>query len=437
MTQLMPPRSVVTAEVDPRNDGNSDGRRVPQQRRAYVLVTAVIGLGLLASITPTPLYETYARLWHFSTPTLTLVYATYAFGVLATLVLAGGASDVVGRRPVLLAALGVLGVSTVVYMLAESVAWLFVARALQGLATGAALSTASASMLDFHPRRDAARVGHLNGIVSSGGVAIGALVSSALIQAGRAPRALPYVFLLALFVVAFVGAVRLPEPVTRRGRFRLTPQRPSVPAVVRGPFVLAALAVLSSWTLAGLYFTLGPPLTGLIFHSANVVVSSLGIVMVAGTAAVALIPMRHIPPWVSASVGSVALAGGMVLIVLAAAWGSAGYFVGGSILAGVGFGMAFLGGLQGLVVAIPAAQRGAVMAAFYITAYISISVPAVLAGIVVTHLGLSPTFEIFDSVVAGIALMVTAQSWRTRPPALSRIPNPNRSALSVSTAEET
>jgi MFS family permease len=402
-----------------------------------VLVTAVIGLGLLASITPTPLYETYARLWHFSTPTLTLVYATYAFGVLTTLLLAGGASDVVGRRPVLLVALGVLGVSTVLYMLAESVAWLFVARALQGLATGAALSTASASMLDFHPRRDSARVAHLNGIVSSGGVAIGALVSSALVEAGWAPRVLPYVFLLALFVVAFAGALYLPEPVTRRGRFRLTPQRPSVPAAVRGPFVLAALAVLSSWTLAGLYFTLGPPLAGVIFHSANVVVSSLGIVMVAGTGTISVIPLRRVPPWLNASVGSVALAAGMVLIVLAAAWDSAGFFIGGSILAGAGFGMAFFGGLRGLVVVIPAAQRGAVLAAFYIIAYVSISVPAVLAGIVVSHLGLAPTFEIFGSVVAGIALLVTGQSWRTRPRALSLPPNPNGSPLSVSTAKGT
>jgi hypothetical protein len=322
----------------------------------------------------------------------------------------------------------VLGVSTVLYMLADSVAWLFVARALQGLVTGAALSSASASMLDFHPRRDASRVAHLNGIVSTAGVAIGALVSSALVEAGRAPRVLPYVFLLALFVAAFAGAVNLPEPVTPRGRFRLTPQRPSVPAAMRGPFVLAALAVLSSWTLAGLYFTLGPPLAGVIFHSANVVVSSLGIVMVAGTATIAVLPLRRVPRWVNATVGSVALAAGMVLIVLAAAWDSAGYFIGGSILAGAGFGMAFFGGLRGLVVVIPTAQRGAVMAAFYITAYLSISVPAVLAGIVVAHLGLAPSIEIFGGVVAGIALLVTGQSWRTRPRAHHSFPIPTPAA---------
>jgi hypothetical protein len=31
----------------------------------------VIGLGLFASVTPTPLYGTYSGLWHFSSLTLT------------------------------------------------------------------------------------------------------------------------------------------------------------------------------------------------------------------------------------------------------------------------------------------------------------------------------------------------------------------------------
>ena len=66
-------------------------------RAAYRLAAAVIGLGLFASLTPSPLYRTYSVLWHFSPLTLTLIYATYAFGVLATLLLAGATSDHVGR----------------------------------------------------------------------------------------------------------------------------------------------------------------------------------------------------------------------------------------------------------------------------------------------------------------------------------------------------
>ena len=122
-------------------------------RLAYALVAAVIGLALFASGTPSPLYATYASMWGFSSVVLTLVYATYAFGVLTSLVVAGRVSDQWGRRPVLLVSLGTLLVTSVLFMLASSVAWLFVARGLQGLATGLALGAASAAMLDLHPRR--------------------------------------------------------------------------------------------------------------------------------------------------------------------------------------------------------------------------------------------------------------------------------------------
>ncbi len=74
-----------------------------------------------------------------------------------TLLLAGRVSDEVGRRPVLLVALGDARWSRPCSScVADSVAWLFVARGLQGLATGAALSAASAALLDLHPRRDPA-----------------------------------------------------------------------------------------------------------------------------------------------------------------------------------------------------------------------------------------------------------------------------------------
>jgi MFS family permease len=385
------------------------------QRIAYGVAAAVIGLGLFASVTPSPLYETYSRLWHFSPLTLTLIYATYAFGVLTTLLLAGRVSDDVGRRPVLLVALGVLMASTVLFMLAGSAAWLFVARGLQGLATGAALSAASASLLDLHPRRDPAAVGLTNGVASAGGLGLGILVSALLVQLSPAPRILPYAVLLALFAIAFVGVYLMPEPVRDRSRFHLTAERPKVPAGVRGPFVLAGLAVLSSWSIGGLFFSLGPELSAHLFATTNVLVSAIGIVALAGSAALAQLLLGRTAPWIGASAGSVALAAGMLLIVAAAATDSSSTYLAGSVLGGIGFGIAFLGGLRALVAAIPNEHRASVMSAFYIVAYASLSIPAVLAGVVVTHLGLQPTFETFGSVVAGIALIVAFEAWRTRP----------------------
>jgi MFS family permease len=384
-------------------------------RTAYWLVAGVIGLGLFASLTPSPLYRTYSVLWHFSPLTLTLIYATYAFGVLATLLLAGGVSDDVGRRRVLLVALGGLAGSTVLFLLADSAAWLFVARGLQGLATGAALSAASAALLDLHPRRDPAGVGLTNGTAAAAGIGLGMFSSSSLVQIGWEPRLLPYIVLLALIALAFVGSYLMPEPVRERRGLRLTVERPHVPSVVRGPFVLAGLAVLSSWSIGALFFSLGPQLAAQLFDTTNAVVSGIGIVLLAAAAVVAQLMTARVAPWKAASTGSIALAAGVLLIVVASATGSSVTYLIGSLLGGGGFGAAFLGGLRALVAVIPPEHRAAVMSAFYVAAYGSLSIPAVLAGVVVSYISLQSTFEIFGSVVAAIGLVVALEAWRTRP----------------------
>jgi MFS family permease len=390
-------------------------RQTLSPRLAYVLVASVIGLALFASGTPSPLYGIYRDLWGFSPVVLTLVYATYAFGVLAALVLAGRISDDVGRRPVLLVALTALMGATVLFMLADSVAWLFVARGVQGVATGLALGAASAALLDLHPRRDPAGVGLTNGVVSAGGMGLGVLVSATFVELLPAPRVLPYVALFALFAIALVGALRMPEPIARRSRLRLTPQRPSVPPAVRRPFFLAALGVTSSWSIGGLFLSLGPQLSADLFHTSNHLVAGISVFALAGSGAVAQFVFGRSAPWAGAALGSVALAVGLLTIVLATADDSSALFLIGAIVGGAGFGVAFLGGLRALSAAIPNEHRASVMSAFYVVAYSALSLPAVVAGVLVTPLGLQSTFEIFGSVVAVLALVVAFQAWRTRP----------------------
>ena len=181
----------------------------------------------------------------------------------------------------------------------------------------------------------------------------------------------------------------MPEPVLERSPLPAHVERPSVPAVVRRPFLLAALAVLSSWSIGALFFSLGPQLAAQLFDTSNVIVSGSGIVALAAAAAIAQLltartarldrrqrrldrarrrndPDRRSPPPPT----------------------PAAAYLAGSILGGAGFGAAFLGGLRALVTAIPPEHRAAVMSAFYVAAYASLSVPAVLAGVVVTHISL-------------------------------------------------
>jgi MFS family permease len=196
---------------------------------------------------------------------------------------------------------------------------------------------------------------------------------------------------------------------------RLTPQRPSVPPVVRRPFFLAALGVLSSWSIAGLFLSLGPQLSAEVFHTSNHLVAGIPVFVLAGSAAVAQLAFGRSTPWLGAALGSIALAIGLLVIVAAAGESSSALLLIGAVIGGAGFGVAFLGALRALSVAIPHEHRAEVMSAFYVVAYASLSLPAVLAGVVVTDLGLQSTFEIFGSVVAALALAVAFEAWRTRP----------------------
>ncbi|HEY1591317.1 MAG TPA: MFS transporter [Solirubrobacteraceae bacterium] len=286
---------------------------------------------------------------------------------------------------------------------------------LGSLATGLALGTASAGLLDFHPEQDPEGGGLTNGAVSAAGLGLGALASSAVVQLLPAPRVLPYVVVFILFAVALLGVVLMPEPVASRSRLRLAPERPHVPSSVRQPFVVAALAVISAYSIGGLFFALGPELSARVFDSGNHLVTGISLFLLAGVGAVAQVAFGRRAAWLGAAAGSVALALGVALIALSAAEDSAAALIVGSVVGGAGFGLAFLGSLRALSAQIPPTDRAGVMSAFFVAAYAALSIPAVLAGFAAGPLGLESTFEILGSMVAALALVVAVQAWRTRP----------------------
>ncbi|HEX3732143.1 MAG TPA: hypothetical protein VHU91_04365 [Mycobacteriales bacterium] len=55
------------------------------------------------------------------------------------------------------------------------------------------------------------------------------------------------------------------------------------------------------------------------------------------------------------------------------------------------------------------------MSAFYIVAYAALSLPVILAGVLITPLGLRPTFAIFGAAAAVLGLVVAFDAWRARP----------------------
>src|ERR1700761_7279025 len=118
---------------------------------AYVFAAVILGTAV-----PSPLYAIYQRQWHFSAGILTLIFAVYAVAVLATLLLAGRASDQAGRKPVMAAAIAFSAASAVLFILAASPGWLYPARILSGVSAGLMTGTATATLTEMS-RESAAR----------------------------------------------------------------------------------------------------------------------------------------------------------------------------------------------------------------------------------------------------------------------------------------
>src|SRR3954468_1159541 len=392
--------------------------------RAFTVVALLIGSLLAASATPTPLYGDYAARWHFSSATLTVVYAVYAIGVLTSLIAAGRISDKIGRRPVMAVALAGLLIAMGLFMEARSEAWLLAARSLQGLATGLALGAAGAGLPHLQPCGDARKAGLVNGVVSAGGIATGALLSGTLVEIAPEPRVTPFAVMFALFAAALLGVMAIPETVERSAAeagSSWRPQRPRVPREMRRTFALVAAGVAASWSIGGLYLSLAPALAGGILHSRDHVIGGLAVFALAGAGAFGQVLFRELSASSALRMGLLTLAAGMAALVATLSTGSAFAFFAASTLTGAGFGVAFMGALRDVSVTTPPEHRGSVMSAFFVVAYLSLSLPAIAAGIAATDVGVEPTFRVFGAAVVALALVLPATATAARRPVSAEI----------------
>ena len=143
---------------------------------AFWSVAGLLVLLLAASGAPSPLYRVYQERFGFSSGVLTLVFGVYAFALLATLLVVGALSDHVGRRPVLAAGLLLQSVSMGLFVLADGVGMLLVARVVQGLSTGALTGVLGATLIDFQ-RRDRPLAPMVNSAGPAVGLGVGALAA--------------------------------------------------------------------------------------------------------------------------------------------------------------------------------------------------------------------------------------------------------------------
>jgi len=373
---------------------------------------------LAASGAPTPLYGTYAKEWNYSPITTTMVFAVYAIAVLVALLVLGRLSDHVGRKPVLLAALGLQLVATLVLCTAGAVGWLFLGRTVQGIATGGAIGALGATMLDVSPRWGTKANASAPGL----GTSVGALVSALLVQYAPAPTHLIYIVLAVVFALQVVGVVRMPETITREpGAARSMVPELGLPAGLRAPVLAATPIMFAVWALAGLYGSLGPAVLRHVSGSSSVVLGGVAFAVLTAVTAVTASALDGVAPGTVMYVGAVMTIVSAVGALVAVQESSVSGFFAVSVLAGIGFGAGFQGGIRTVVPLTAPHQRSAVLSVLYVACYLGMGLPTVIAGVLVVRgPGLVDTVRLFELFVLLSAVVTMAVRVLTSWPAPSR-----------------
>jgi MFS family permease len=366
---------------------------------AYPLLVALLAVALGVSGVPAPLYGVYEREWHLAPITTTLVFAVYAFAALGAVLVAGQISDRYGRKPLLVGAAVAMVVGLVVFMTADGVAALFVARALHGAAVGATVVAGSAALLDLRPH-DGARTGLLTGIVFNVGMAVTILGASLLAQYGPDPMVTPYavvglVVLLILFNLLLMGETHQTRSTTP---IRVT--RPNVPHAIRHDFRFAVLGVMASWSVLGVYLSLFPAFAGQSTGIHSLVFGGAVVAAMASAAAVSQAIGSRLAARTAAIGGDFGTAVALVASVLALDSHRAWLVAAAAVFMGLSFGLAFGGSLRHLGQVVPADHRGEVMSAYYVLAYGAMAVPTIVAGWAATQWSLATIFPWFTAAVA-------------------------------------
>ncbi|MGN7222653.1 MFS transporter [Curtobacterium flaccumfaciens] len=376
--------------------------RLPRTAAVWVMA-GILWAFFAAAAAPSPLFLVYRAEWNFPVWMLTLAFAIYAIALLGALLSFGRLSDHIGRRPVLLGALLLESIAMTLFLTAGNVGIVILARIVQGIATGAATGALSAAITDFAPPHRKTLAPLLSSVAPLSGLAVGAIFAGLATEGGH-PIVVVFIAFDILFLVS-LGAVALsPESVTPRpGAGRSLVPRVAIPAAARTEFIREIPVSAAVWIVGGFYLAVVAEVLREVLGVTSGAVEGFYIAGVSGFGALASSFARNLPARVNAGYGSVLIAVGMPVVLLG--MNSLVVIAIGTLLAGAGFGMGYLGGVGILAPLAKAHERGELFSGLYVVNYLAFGIPAIIAGLLIDAFGLLPTVNGYGIlvVVAGLA----------------------------------
>jgi MFS family permease len=353
---------------------------------------------------PIPLWVLWQSKFGFGTGTLALVFAIYTLGTLVSLLLIAPLSDRIGRRPVLVLAVALAVVSTVVYLVADTVLLLFVARFISGTAVALTTAAGAAALRELEPGSRARRASLTTAAVTMGGLALGPLLAGVTAEYASDPLRLVFWIYLALLVPALAAVLQARETVAPDRRVAWRPGRIALPRD-RSAFALAAATAFCAFALLGLYSSLVPSFLRSGLHERNHAVAGLIVSMIFFVGMITQLLLFRISPMQALSSGLILLLVGLALIELGLWDASLAILIGGTIAGGLAVGLLFMGSLAIVNQIAEPDRRAQVLATYFVCTYAGLAVPAIAVGEAADSIGANKATLVCAIAIAALALL--------------------------------
>ncbi|KAA9165963.1 MFS transporter [Amycolatopsis acidicola] len=371
-------------------------------------VTAVFVL----SNAPTPLYVLWQHRLGFSAGTLTVIFAAYIAGLLAALLVAGRASDRVGRKPVVLPGVLLALVACALFATATSVLALGIARLLAGIAVGITVSAGMAAVVDVGGPERARTATLAASTAMVFGAGLGPLLAGVLSETLPGPTVTIFVLSAAVLLSAALVVARQPlqRPAERGtgGWVRV----PAVPRAQRRPVWLGIAVFAPGITSTSFVLSLGPALLADVLGTSNRLLAGATAFVMFGAATAVQFAARRLGVRAILLTGAVAALACMAALLVAvhARWILA--IVVTAVLAGAAQGLGQLGGLTMISTHVPEQRRAEANALLNFGGYIPAALLPVGTGYLSDALGFATGSTIFAAAIVVASLAAGGLVWR-------------------------
>lgn len=345
------------------------------------LIASSLSLVLIyaASSVPISYYSTYLSIEGISKASLSFSVASFFIGTMVAVLFFGRLSDYKGRKPISVIALttAIIG-SLLFYFMSNEIIFLL-ARFIQGLSCGLAISNISSFVVD------SAKNKHLASKITSAGsmlgLAIGTFSSGIFAEINIEMMNHIYIIIIIILIICIMLILLSKESVTPQ-KFSIDCIKPeiTIPKNVSHLFIPATPIFISTWALCGFYQGFSSSIATDIFGIESTILTAVFFASITVTQSFGSNLIGKFETAKSQKTGMIGFLISIILIIFSLKYTNLILFILMTLICGVFIGLSFTASVDGILSKVTQIDYGKVFSAIYFISYSGIGLINIIVG---------------------------------------------------------